>query len=66
MFCPSAVPSTLPAPSPASVHLHHFAALFAFDITAPVELAAAPVHHLHLLRLEAAAAAHQLAAVNGL
>lgn len=55
-----------PLPSPAGVHLYHFAALFAFDITAPVELAAAPVDHLHLLRLEATAAAHQLAAVDRL
>lgn len=52
-------------PSPAGMHLHHFAALFAFDITAPVELTAASVHHLHLLRLKATAAAHQLTAVNG-
>lgn len=54
-----------PPPSPTSVNLHHFAALFAFDVTAPVELTAAPVHHLHLLRLEATAAAHQLAAIDG-
>ena len=52
--------------SPAGVHLHHFAALFALDVAAPVELTAAAVHHLHLLRVEAPATAHQLAAVNGL
>lgn len=64
-FCPPAAPSASVPPSPTSVNLNHLAALFAFDIAAPVELAAAPVHHLHLLRLEAAAAAHQLTAVDG-
>lgn len=48
------------------MHLHSFTTLFALDIATPVKLAAAPVHHLHLLRLEATAAAHQLTAVNGL
>lgn len=48
------------------MHFHRFATLLALDIATPVELAAAPVHHLHLLRLEATAAAHQLAAVDGL
>lgn len=48
------------------MHLHHLAALFALDVAAPVEFAAAPVHHLHLLRVEAAPAAHELAAVDGL
>lgn len=52
--------------SPAGVHLHHLAALLALDVAAPVELAAAPVHHLHLLGVEAPAAAHELAAVDGL
>lgn len=52
--------------SPASVNLHHFAALFAFHVTAPVELTTTPVHHFHFLRLEASAAAHQLTAVDGL
>lgn len=48
------------------MHLHRFATLLALDIATPVELAAAPIHHLHLLRLETAAAAHELAAVDGL
>lgn len=47
------------------MHLYHLAALFAFDVAAPVEFAAAPVYHLHLLRVEAAPAAHELAAVDG-
>lgn len=47
------------------MHLHHLAALFALNIAAPVEFAAASVHHLHLLRVEAAPAAHELAAVDG-
>lgn len=60
----SSFPPSFP-PSPASVNLHHLVALFAFDIAAPVELTATPVHHLHFLCLEAAAAAHQLTAING-
>lgn len=46
--------------------LYHFATLLAFDVAAPVELTAASVHHLHLLRLETATTAHQLTAINGL
>lgn len=53
-------------PSPTGVNFYHFAALLAFHITAPVELTAAPVHHLHFLCLKAAAAAHQLTAVYSL
>lgn len=48
------------------MHLHRFTTLLALNIATPMELAAAPVHHLHLLRLEATAAAHQLAAIDGL
>lgn len=65
LFRPSAAPSASFPPSPTSVNLHHLAALFALDIAAPVELTATPVHHLYFLCLEAAAAAHQLAAING-
>lgn len=41
-------------------------ALFTFDKAAPVELTAAPFHHLHVVRVEATAAAKQLTAVNRL
>lgn len=46
--------------------LHHPMAGFALDRAAPVEFAAAPFHNLHFVRVKAAAAAHQLAAVDGL
>lgn len=52
--------------SPARVDLHHPMAGFALDRAAPVEFAAAPLHNLHFVRVKAAAAAHQLAAVDGL
>lgn len=52
--------------SPTRVHLDHLATLFALDVAAPVELAAAAVHHLHLLRVEPSTAAHELTAVDGL
>lgn len=52
--------------SPTRVHLDRLATLFALDVTAPVKLTAAAVHHLHLFRVKPSAAAHQLAAVNGL
>lgn len=56
----------MPPGSPARVHLYHLATLFALDVAAPVELAAAAVDHLHLLGVEPATAAHELAAVDGL
>lgn len=51
--------------SPTSMHLHHFTTLFTFDVAAPVELTAAPVHHLHLLSLEAPPTTHKFTAING-
>lgn len=56
----------LPRASPARVDLHHPMAGFALDRAAPVEFAAAPFHNLHFVRVKATAAAHQLAAIDGL
>lgn len=52
--------------SPACMDFHHPMAGFALDGAAPVEFAAAPFHNLHFVRMKAPAAAHQLAAIDGL
>lgn len=48
----------------ARVHLDGLRAHLALDVAAPVELAVAALAHRHLLRVVAAAAAHEVAAVH--